>query len=127
MSQIADLTGHGDTATNYSTIAHYYMSQWLTLGFALEANPSHAKLSYGSANSDTNATWGLLYNLFADRELGLGLVPQHVYDIQDAFYETVFDEYGVPLDTRHGYTKSKLFMSFAPTLDSQTNIFRAYR
>ena len=107
MAQIANLTGHTDTATNYSTIAHDYLSQWLTLGFALDTDPPHAKLSYGSVESDTNATWGLLYNLFADRELGLQLVPQSVYDTQDAFYKTVFDQYGVPLDTRHGYTKSK--------------------
>jgi hypothetical protein len=103
MSQIANLTGHTDTAMNYSNIAHDYMSQWTKLGFNLEANPPHAELSYNSPDS-----WGLLYNLFADRELDLGLVPQRVYDIQDAFYETVFDKYGVPLDTRHSYTKSKL-------------------
>lgn len=106
MSQIANLTGHADTAANYSAIARDYMSQWQTLGFALESDPPHAKLSYGNAESDTSATWGLLYNLFADRELSLGLVPQRVYDIQDAFYETVFDKYGVPLDTRHSYTKN---------------------
>ena len=49
---------------------------------------------------------GLLYNLLADAELGLKLVPQHVYDIQSAFYPTVELTYGVPLDTRHTYTKS---------------------
>lgn len=48
---------------------------------------------------------GLLYNLFGDRELGLNLVPQSVYDMQSAFYPTVEEEYGVPLDTRHDYTK----------------------
>jgi len=103
MAQIANLTGHADTAMNYSKTAHDYMSQWTTLGFNLQANPPHAELSYNNPDS-----WGLLYNLFADKELELALVPQHVYDIQDAFYETVFDKYGVPLDTRHSYTKSKL-------------------
>lgn len=52
----------------------------------------------------TNRT-GLLYNLYADRLLGLKLVPQSVYDMQSAFYPTVNNKYGVPLDTRHGYTK----------------------
>lgn len=103
MAQVANLTGHTDTAMNYSKIAHDYMSQWTTLGFNLQADPPHAELSYNSPDS-----WGLLYNLFADKQLDLALVPQHVYDIQDAFYETVFDKYGVPLDTRHTYTKSKL-------------------
>jgi Domain of unknown function (DUF1793) len=57
-------------------------------------------------------TYGLLYNLFGDKELGLGIVPQSVYDIQSAFYPTVFGKYGVPLDTRHSYTKSKLADTF---------------
>ena len=52
-----------------------------------------------------NLPKGLLYNLFSDRELGLNLVPQSVYDMQSAFYPTVEEEYGVPLDTRHDYTK----------------------
>lgn len=52
----------------------------------------------------TNST-GLLYNLFADAQLGLGLVPDSVYQMQSNFYPTVANEYGVPLDTRHSYTK----------------------
>jgi hypothetical protein len=104
MSQIATLTSHPSTAANYSSIASDYISQWQTLGFALDATPPHATLSYGQ-----NSSWGLLYNLFADRELGLGLVPQRVYDIQDEFYGTVFERWGVPLDTRHGYTKSEFW------------------
>jgi hypothetical protein len=51
---------------------------------------------------------GLLYNLYADRQLGLGLVPQSVYDMQDKFYPTVKEKYGVPLDTRGTYTKGML-------------------
>jgi hypothetical protein len=48
---------------------------------------------------------GLLYNLFADAQLGLGLVPQSFYQMQSDFYPTVANKYGVPLDTRHTYTK----------------------
>lgn len=48
---------------------------------------------------------GLLYNLFADAQLGLGLVPQSVYQMQSNFYPSVVNQYGVPLDTRHSYTK----------------------
>jgi hypothetical protein len=90
MASIANRTGHSATGANYSSIAHDYIHKWQTLGFALDASPPHATLSYGQ-----NATWGLLYNLFMDRELGLGLVPQSVYDIQDAWYPTVFEKYGV--------------------------------
>lgn len=57
-----------------------------------------------SAPNTTSCT-GLLYNLFADAQLGLNLVPQSVYDMQSNFYPTVENTYGVPLDTRHTYTK----------------------
>lgn len=50
---------------------------------------------------------GLLYNLYADRELGLDLVPQSVYEMQSDFYPTVEEKFGVPLDTRHLLTKSE--------------------
>ncbi|KAM0716266.1 hypothetical protein Q7P37_007711 [Cladosporium fusiforme] len=107
MSQIAHRTGHAADAANYSSIANDYMADWQTLAFAWDASPPHAKLSYGNDTFDTSASWGLLYNLYTDRELGLDLVPKRIYDVQTEFYQTVFDAYGVPLDTRHSYTKGK--------------------
>ncbi|KAJ5124174.1 uncharacterized protein N7515_007999 [Penicillium bovifimosum] len=100
MSVIANQTGHADDAENYANIAHSYISQWQGLAIAKYANPPRTTLSYG----DT-ASHGLLYNLFADAQLGLGLVPQSVYQMQSDFYPTVANKYGVPLDTRHTYTK----------------------
>jgi len=58
-----------------------------------------------------NDTHGLLYNLYGDKELGLGLVPQYVYDMQSNFYPSVTEQYGVPLDTRHDYAKSGSYSS----------------
>ena len=119
MSVIANLTGNAADAANYSSIAHNYITQWQTLGIAMDANPPHTTLAYGM--SDTHGelplnlspgrplteNLGLLYNLYSDKELGLGLVPQSVYDMQSNFYPTVMEDFGVPLDTRHDYTKSK--------------------
>jgi hypothetical protein len=77
--------------------------QWETLAIAPATTTTlaHTTLSYGN-----NTSYGLLYNLYADRLLSLGLVPQSVYDMQSAFYPTVALPYGVPLDTRHTWTKS---------------------
>ncbi len=58
---------------------------------------------------------GLLYNLYADAALGLGLVPKSVYDMQSNFYPTVANKYGVPLDTRHDYTKGKKLVPLQTT------------
>ncbi|PYH47798.1 glutaminase GtaA [Aspergillus saccharolyticus JOP 1030-1] len=100
MATISKETAHSTDASNYTAISHRYIRQWEKIGIAHNANPPHTTLSYGANNSH-----GLLYNLYADRELGLNLVPQSVYEMQSAFYPTVQNTYGVPLDTRHTYTK----------------------
>lgn len=60
-----------------------------------------------------------MYNLFGDRELGLNLVPQEIYDDQSAFYPTVRRTYGIPLDTRHNYTKADWEL-FVAAVSSET-------
>jgi hypothetical protein len=102
MSQLSSLVGETADAQNYTTIAHDYISKWQTLGINNASSPPHAILNYGNSS-----TWGLLYNLYNDKLLNTNLVPQEVYDMQSAFYPTVQEKYGVPLDTRNRYyTKS---------------------
>jgi hypothetical protein len=101
MAQIASLTGDVEDSNHFSAVAHDYITQWQSLGVNDNAELPHTTFTYGNSSSSS-----LLYNLFADRELGLGLVPQEVYDMQSEFYPTQLQKYGVPLDTRHGYTKN---------------------
>jgi hypothetical protein len=112
---IANLTGNEADAKNYSNIAHSYITQWQVLGVAQDATPPHTTLGYG-----LNDTHGLLYNLYSDAELNLGLVPQSIYDMQSTFYPTVAEKYGVPLDTRHNYTKSDWEMFSAAIANPDT-------
>ncbi|KAJ5118919.1 hypothetical protein N7448_010627 [Penicillium atrosanguineum] len=83
--------------------------------------PPHTTLSYGDDNSH-----GLLYNLYADAQLGLGLVPDSVYQMQSNFYPTVANKYGVPLDTRHTYTKSdwQCFSAAIASTDTRATFFK---
>ncbi|KAI1380637.1 glutaminase A [Hypoxylon crocopeplum] len=103
MAEISDRTGNTDDAQMYLDTATSYISQWQGFGINSAADPPHATLSYGDADSH-----GLLYNLYSNSLLGFDadFVPQSVYDMQSDFYPTVALEYGVPLDTRHTYTKS---------------------
>ncbi|CAJ2502899.1 Uu.00g102930.m01.CDS01 [Anthostomella pinea] len=103
MADIAGVTGHADDAASYFATATNYIAQWQGYGINHAANPPHTTLSYNEPDS-----YGLLYNLYANSLLGFGsaFVPQSVYDMQSAFYPTVALKYGVPLDTRHTYTKS---------------------
>jgi hypothetical protein len=101
MAVIAELTGNTADANTFHSTATEYISKWQGYAVVSYANPPHTNLDY---QDDTSH--GLLYNLYADKLLGLNLVPQSIYDIQSTFYPTVAQEYGVPLDTRNVYTKS---------------------
>jgi Domain of unknown function (DUF1793)/Domain of unknown function (DUF4965) len=101
MASIANLTGNAADGANYTTIAHSYISRWQSLGVANDTKPTHSTLSYYQ-----NDTHGILYNLYCDRLLNLKFVPQTIYDMQSEFYPTVELKYGIPLDSRHNYTKS---------------------
>ncbi|KXN86419.1 hypothetical protein AN958_10281 [Leucoagaricus sp. SymC.cos] len=91
MSQIYSLLGNTAQASNYSVCDIFTDS----------LKSEFANLSYGNSNS-----WGLSYNLYADKLLKLNLFPQSIYTMQSAWYRTVAQPFGVPLDTRHTYTKS---------------------
>jgi hypothetical protein len=82
MASIANLTGNAADGANYT-------------------KPTHSTLSYNQ-----NDTHGILCNLYCDRLLNLKFVPQTIYDMQSEFYPTVELKYGIPLDSRHNYTKS---------------------
>ncbi|KAJ7232842.1 hypothetical protein B0H12DRAFT_1239497 [Mycena haematopus] len=99
MAEISKLLGNTAKYNNYSSIAADYVTKWQV--YSASKTGPHLTLDYNDDNS-----WGLAYNLFSDVHLGLKLFPQSVYDEQTAWYKTVINQYGVPLDTRHTYTKS---------------------
>ncbi|KAL7814434.1 glutaminase GtaA [Trichoderma gracile] len=101
MSRIARLTGHNAMAGNYSSIARDYLGFWSRHGINRAAVPNHSVLQYDSAD-----TYGLLYNIYPDKALGLQFIPQSVYDMQSNFYQTKANKYGVILDTRGTLTKT---------------------
>ncbi|KAG2042315.1 hypothetical protein BDR03DRAFT_1006723 [Suillus americanus] len=99
MSVISGILGDTVNQQNYSSIVQRYVPQ--ILNYATSSDGLHLTLNYGNESS-----WGLSYNLYADKLLGTNVFPESVYDMQTAWYATVVDTYGVPLDTRHTYTKS---------------------
>ncbi|KAJ7368429.1 hypothetical protein DFH08DRAFT_25512 [Mycena albidolilacea] len=99
MAVIAGILGDTEKSQNYSTTAASYVTRWQTL--ATSPDQSHLTLSYGDS-----ASWGLSYNLYADKLLKLNLFPNVVYQMQTNWYRGVQQSFGVPLDTRHTYTKS---------------------
>lgn len=61
-----------------------------------------------------------MYNLYANSELGLDLVPAAIYEQQSNFYPTVERRYGLPLDTRASYTKADWQMFVAAIASDET-------
>ncbi|QRV97100.1 DNA polymerase 1 [Ceratobasidium sp. AG-Ba] len=98
MSEIASILGKTDDAKKYSDIAASYVPQWQEFATSSEG---HLMLNYNNPSS-----WGIAYNLYADKLFGFNLFPKSVYDMQTAWYAKQFKQYGIPLDTRHTYTKS---------------------
>lgn len=125
MSEISQLVGKEEDAKYYRDTSEDYVKKWQD--FAISRDGTHAKLAYTWYGS-----WTTLYNLFADSLLCFHLPPAYsnknkisdqqpiialkssrtafvdekVYRMQSDWYENVRQRYGLPLDSRHLYTKS---------------------
>ncbi|RDW71208.1 hypothetical protein BP6252_07771 [Coleophoma cylindrospora] len=128
MSELAELVGEPEEAIYYRNISDVYVKKWQEPGgFGMARDGTHFKLAYSWYGS-----WSTLYNLFADSLLcfhlpassSLGAVVENqkplvaedasrtafiderVYKMQSDWYHSVRQKYGLPLDSRHLYTKT---------------------
>ncbi len=113
MAAVATVTGASTDAQNFTTTAAAYIRQWEY--YAVDPSGRHTLLSY-----EWRSSYGLLYNIYPDKLLSLNIVPQRIYDMQSAWYPTISQVFGVPLDTRHSYTKSDWEMWTAATCSPST-------
>ncbi|CAJ2509302.1 Uu.00g143280.m01.CDS01 [Anthostomella pinea] len=113
MAAIATTHGDDNDAIKFSGTARAYYQEWE--GFAIDAAGTHTTLAYEGQSS-----WGLLYNIYFDKLLNMGLVNESVYTMQSEWYPNVSLVFGVPLDSRHYYTKSDWEMWTAATCSQTT-------
>ncbi|BGP16274.1 hypothetical protein JCM10213_007718 [Rhodosporidiobolus nylandii] len=92
-SEIAGELGEERDQQYFRDVSDRYRDTFLDLAIAKDG--THLLGAYGNQTS-----WVTQYNLYFDKLLGLSVFPSSVYEMQDAFYETVAEPYGPPLDWR---------------------------
>jgi hypothetical protein len=103
MGQIATAAGNTADAASYHAKAAQFITYWAA--HAQDPSAAHLDLTYsGSGGGD--GTWGTTYNGFADRLLGTGLIPSSILAEQAAWYASVSNLFGLPLQVPHSYAKS---------------------
>ncbi|KIX06470.1 uncharacterized protein Z518_04446 [Rhinocladiella mackenziei CBS 650.93] len=131
MAGLAEFTEHYGDVKIYNNISKVYIAKWEEYG--ISRDKTHAKVAYNWYGSWTttynlyadsllcfhlgsdNATAGFtsiggryeyqkpLKDIKGDQD---GFVPKHIYQMQSDWYYAVRQKYGVPLDSRHLYTKT---------------------
>ncbi|KAH6669111.1 hypothetical protein F5X68DRAFT_249259 [Plectosphaerella plurivora] len=147
MSEVSSILDEHKDVDKYADIAEDYVAKWQ--GFAVSRDGTHAKLAYTWYGS-----WTTIYNLFADsllcfrvpgnqtehsvrrdRETGSTVssntktefVPSKIYKMESNWYHAVLQTYGLPLDSRHLYTKSdwEFFAAAVTSKKTRTEILKS--
>jgi hypothetical protein len=103
MAQIAAAAGNAADSAYYQGKARQFIGFWAAR--AQDPSGRHLDLTYSGAGGG-DGTWGTTYNGYADRLLRTGLIPAPILAEQAAWYQSVSNEFGLPLQTPHSYAKS---------------------
>jgi len=131
MAGLSELVENYEDAKVYNNISKVYIAKWEEFG--ISRDKTHAKLAYdwyGSWTTTYNlyADSLLCFHLGSENTSSVppsiggryeyqkplkkiegdkdGFVPKHIYQLQSDWYWAVRQKYGLPLDSRHLYTKT---------------------
>jgi hypothetical protein len=103
------MRGDAPNAEKYTNLAKTDAEHWMKVADAGD----HSLLAF-----DKPGTWSQKYNLVWDKLLGLNVFPPTVAQKEIAFYKTVMQKYGVPLDSRTKLTKTDWSLWVATMADN---------
>ncbi|MDD4009336.1 MAG: DUF4965 domain-containing protein [Fermentimonas sp.] len=111
--KVAEMLGKTDVAKEYLQIAKDMAVEWEKMA----NDGDHYRLTF-----DRPGTWSQKYNLVWDRLLGFNVFDPQIIEKEMAYYKTLQNEYGLPLDNRATYTKTDWIM-WTATLTGDRNDF----
>jgi hypothetical protein len=109
------MRGDLQTAERYRGLAKEGAQHWMQVA----ADGNHSRLAFDKPN-----TWSQKYNLVWDRILGLNIFPPTVARQEIAYYKSVLQPYGVPLDSRTHLTKTDWSVWSATLADNRADFER---
>jgi hypothetical protein len=95
-AMLGEMMGKKSEAATYRRLAEGMAAEWARAA----DDGSHYRLAF-----DKPGSWSQKYNLVWDRLLGLDVFPGDIARKEIAFYKTVQNPFGLPLDNRESYTK----------------------
>ncbi|TWU41140.1 glutaminase family protein [Novipirellula artificiosorum] len=114
-AMLCEMRGLDDEAETYRSLAKQFAAKWVKTA----NDGDHYRLAF-----DQTGTWSQKYNLVWDQILDLGLFPRQVVETEMAFYRSIQNEYGLPLDNRSDYTKLD-WVLWTATLTNDRDDFEA--
>ena len=106
------MRGETAEAERYAAMAKKYAEHWMRVA----SDGDHSRLAFDKPN-----TWSQKYNLVWDKILGLNVFPPEVAQQEVAYYKSMLQPYGVPLDSRTKLTKTDWSLWSATLADNRAD------
>ena len=114
--RLADMLGKNEIAQKYTSLARAMALKWVEQ----TDDGDHYRFAF-----DQPGTWSQKYNLVWDKIQKINEFPHEVPEKEVAYYLTKQNKYGLPLDSKHQYTKAD-WIVWSATLSRSTTDFQQF-
>lgn len=115
-ARLADMLGKNKIAKKYSAEARSLALKWTKLA----NDGDHYRFAF-----DQPDTWSQKYNLAWDKIMKIDVFPHEIREKEVKYYLAQQKKYGLPLDSRHSYTKAD-WIVWSATLSPNVETFRQF-